>query len=462
MIRADRPDAQAGADVANRFSPGYYGLQQFATGRGSAPNRSGPMKENDPLQLYCGSNKFIVLVLLAVGVSGSRAAEWPQFRGPDRNGTSPETGLLTQWPAEGLTHVWVAEGLGEGYASAVIAGDKIFTTGMLGDDKQGHLHSFDLAGKKLWSTPYGPEWEKTYPGSRYTPTIDGGRAYLISGHGLVCAFDTGSGALVWQRDVAKDFGGAAPAMGFAESLLIDGERLIVTPGGPDASVVALSKANGETLWTSKGLSDQSAYCSPILIERGGTRLIVTLVTTTLAGLDPETGAVIWRIPFDENEELQNHAVAPVYSDGLLYATSGHRKGGVMYELSADGKSITQRWADETLNNHHGGVIFQDGHLYGSTMNGRWVCLSAADGAVKWEERGVGKGSVTVAEGLSYCYSEKGTLGLVRMTPEAHQLQSEFEVELGEGVHWAHPSIAAGRLYIRHGDVLIAYGIEAAE
>jgi outer membrane protein assembly factor BamB len=357
-----------------------------------------------------------------------------------------------------LQPIWVAEGLGEGYSSAVIAGGKIYLTGMLGDDKQGHLHAFDLHGKKLWSTPYGSEWEKTYPGTRYTPTINEGKAYLISSHGVVCSFDAETGTLLWQRDVAKDFGGTAPAMGFAESLLVDGERLIVTPGGPDASVVALNKASGETLWTSRGLSDQSAYCSPILIERGDTRLIVTLVAATLAGLDPQCGAVVWRTPFDETEELQNHAVAPVYADGLLYATSGHRKGGILFELSADGKSIAQRWTDELLNNHHGGLIFQDGYLYGSTMNGRWVCLAAADGAVKWEERGVGKGAITVADGLAYCYSEKGALGLARMAPDGFQLLSEFDVELGEGVHWAHPSIADGRLYIRHGNVLIAFDV----
>jgi len=415
--------------------------------------------EDYPLQWFPGSRLLNATLLVAVAVPLVHAADWPQFRGPDRNGQSPETGLLASWPEAGLSPLWTADGLGEGYSSAVITGGRIYVTGMLGEDKQGHLHAFDLNGKRLWSTPYGAEWEKTYPGTRYTPTIDGGRGYLISSHGVVCCFDAETGAIVWQRDVAKDYGGEAPAMGFAESLLVDGERLIVTPGGPDASVVALDKASGETIWTSKGLSDQSAYCSPILIERGGTRLIVTLTTATLAGLDPETGAIVWRTPFDENEELQNHAVAPVYADGLLYATSGHRKGGVMYELSEDGKAITQRWADETLNNHHGGVIFLEGHLYGATMKGRWVCLSAADGAVKWEERGVGKGSVTYADGHFYCYGEKGTLGLVKATPGSHQLAGEFKIALGDGVHWAHPSIADGRLYIRHGDVLLAFDIK---
>jgi len=370
-----------------------------------------------------------------------------------------ETGLLNAWPEAGLQPLWTAEGLGEGYSSPIISGGMVYVTGMLGEDKMGHLHAFDLDGNRKWSTPYAPEWEETYPGTRYAPTIDQNRAYLISAHGVVCCFDATSGDLLWQRDVAKDFGGEAPAMGFAESLLIDGERLIVTPGGPDASVVALNKTDGATRWTTKGLSDQSAYCSPILVERGGTRLIITLVTETLAGLDPETGTMVWRTPFDETEELQNHAVAPVYADGLLYATSGHREGGVMYELSEDGRAITERWKDETLSNHHGGVIYRDGYLYGSNMKGRWVCLAAADGAVRWLERGVGKGSVTYADGHFYCYSEKGALGLVPVSPDSYTQSGEFKVELGEGVHWAHPSIADGRLYIRHGDVLIAYDVK---
>lgn len=409
---------------------------------------------------YSGSRGLtggLVLILLMCAAR-LHAADWPQFRGPLRNGQSPETGLLQQWPDTGPTPLWTLTGMGEGFSSAVVADGKVYVTGMLGDDKQGYLHAADLAGNRLWSTPYGPEWEKTYPGTRYSPTIEGGNAYLLSSHGVVCCFDAASGALRWQRDVAKDFGGEAPAMGFAESLLVDGERLIVTPGGPDASVVALNKANGETIWTSKGLSDQSAYCSPILIERGGARLVVTLVAATLVGLDAETGALVWRMPFDETEELQNHAVAPVYADGMLYATSGHRKGGVMYALSNDGQSITQQWTDETLNNHHGGLIFRKGYLYGSTMSGRWVCLDASDATVKWEERGVGKGSVTWANDQFYCYSEKGVLGLVNAGPDSLAVVSKCAVEQGEGVHWAHPSIAEGQLFVRHGDVLLAFDI----
>ncbi|MBX3177532.1 MAG: PQQ-binding-like beta-propeller repeat protein [Candidatus Hydrogenedentes bacterium] len=400
---------------------------------------------------------IIPLALLAASCPAS-ASDWPQFRGPDRNGQSPETGLLTHWPESGPPLLWTAEGLGAGFSSAVVSGDTVYVTGMREDGAEGLLHAFDLDGNRRWSTPYGPEWDQAHPGSRYPPTFAGGRAYLLSGRGVVTAIDAATGEIIWQRDIAADFGGEAPAMGFAESLLIDRDHVIVTPGGPDASVVALNRENGETRWTSAGLSDQSAYCSPILIERGGARMIVTLVAATLAALDPETGALIWRVPFDENEELQNHAVAPVYENGLLYATSGHRKGGVLYELAPDGQSITERWRDEILNNHHGGVIFREGYLYGATLNGRWVCLAAEDGALQYEARGVGKGSITYADGHFYCYSEKGALGLVPAIPGEHAVTSEFRVNAGRGPHWAHPTIAGGRLYLRHGDVLRCYDL----
>ena len=184
---------------------------------GVPSGQPGSNKEDDPLPLLFGSRSFFAGLMLSVAaaVTTAHAADWPQFRGPDRNGQSPETGLLAQWPAEGLTPAWIAEGLGEGFSSAVIAGGKIYITGMIGDDKQGHLHAFDLDGKRLWSTPYGKEWDKTYPGTRYTPTIESGKAWLLSSHGVVCCFDAESGALLWQRDVAKDFGGTAPAAPFS-------------------------------------------------------------------------------------------------------------------------------------------------------------------------------------------------------------------------------------------------------
>jgi outer membrane protein assembly factor BamB len=283
---------------------------------------------------------------------------------------------------------------------------------------------------------------------------------MLSGHGILVCADATSGESVWQRDIAKEFGGTAPICGFAESLLIDGNNAICTPGGKDSAVVALNKLTGETVWTTVGFSEQSAYCSPILVERGGLRLVVTLTAQSLVGIDANNGKMVWRQPFDENEIAQNHSVTPVYADGLLYATSGHRKGGLMYALSMDGRSIELKWDDAALNTLHGGLVFVDGYVYGSNTTHRWVCLRASDGNVMYRETGLGMGSIVYAEGNFYCYGEKGTLGLVRAKPDSFAIVSSFKIAAGEGQHWAHPVISDGHLYVRHGDTLSAFDIRA--
>ncbi len=386
------------------------------------------------------------------------AADWPQFRGLHRNGYAKESQLLDQWPDEGPTLAWTATGMGAGFSSAAIVNGTIYVTGMVGDDGEGFLTALDTSGALLWKTPYGKEWDGTYPGARYTPTVNRDVVYFMTGYGVVCSIKTKSGGIRWKRDVAGDFGGTTPIMGFAESLLVDGDQVFCTPGGQNASIVALDTKTGTTKWTSTGHSDQAAYCSPILVERGGTRLLITLTNATLIALNPETGTLIWRVPFDETEKDQHHSITPVYHEGQLYVTSGHRKGGVLYALSADGKSIKQRWTDTTLSPTHGGVIHVNGHLYGSTTRGRWACLSLADGAIRWEERGVGKGSLIYGDGHLYCYGEKGKLALVEASSAAYIQKGLFKIDHGEGQHWAHPSIANEMLYIRHGDTLLAYRI----
>jgi outer membrane protein assembly factor BamB len=390
------------------------------------------------------------------------ASDWPQFRGLQRNGHTEESQLLDHWPDQGPPLAWTATGMGAGFSSAAIADGTIYVTGMAGDDGEGVLTALDTSGTLRWKAPYGKEWDGTYPGARYTPTVDSDTVYFMTGHGVVCSIETKSGGIRWRRDVGGDFGGTTPIMGFAESLLVDGDQVFCTPGGKDASIVALDTKTGATRWTSVGLSDQAAYCSPILVERGDTRLLITLTNATLIALDPETGAITWRVPFDETEKDQNHAITPVYHDGQLYVTSGHRKGGVLFVLSADGKSIEQRWTDTTLSPTHGGVVHVNDHLYGSTARGRWACLSLADGAIRWEERGVGKGSLIYGDGHLYCYGEKGKLALAEASSEAYTPKGLFKIEEGEGPHWAHPSIARGRLYIRHGDTLLAYRVAATE
>lgn len=401
---------------------------------------------------------LIICLALLTMVSAARAADWPQFRGPDRDGTSPETGLLKQWPAEGPKEIWSYDGLGEGYSSAAVADGIVYTCGMI--DKEGHLFAFDLNGNLKYKVKYGPEWTKSgnYPGTRTTPTIDGDRLYLMSGQGRIACYNAKTGEPVWHVDTFDEFGGRNIRWGISESVLIDGDKAICTPGGRDATVVALNKMTGETLWTSKGLSEMSAYCSPMVVERGPNRLILTMVEKSIAGLDAATGKVYWTVPHKVSYDIQ--AVSPLYKDGVMFVTNGYRKGSHGFALSPDGAGIEKKWSEKSLDVHHGGVVLVDGDIHGASTRGQWICLELATGKVKFSEKLVGKGSVIYVDGMLYGYGEKGQAGLIEITPAGYKLVSSFRVTKGGGPHWAHPAISDGRLYLRHGQVLMAYDIKA--
>ena len=388
------------------------------------------------------------------------AADWPQFRGPERDGKSMETGLMDVWPAEGLTPLWVAGGLGTGFSGPAVVEGAIYVTGMVGEEKEGILFAFDLSGTAIWKQPYGPEWTGQFPGTRATPTVDGDRIYLLSGSGRLLCFDRADGAILWSVDLVEKFGGIVQPCGFAESVVVDGNRVLCTPGGTNACLAALDTSTGETVWTTTGFSQQSGYCSPIMVERGGNRLLVTITEKSVVGLAPETGEIAWRHPMDETATQQNHSISPVYEDGMLYVTSGHGTGGRMLRLSPDGMSVKEAWVDEVLNTSHGGVLAVGGHVYGGSSHGEWVCLELKSGQVPYESKEMATGSLTYADGMFYCYGTDGTLALVPAVPEKFEPVSRFKVAEGDGEHWAHPVIANGRLYIRHGDALIAYDIAA--
>ena len=403
--------------------------------------------------------------LLAVGlillVCGSSVAwDWPQWHGQNRDAKSDETGLLKKWPAGGPKEVWSVSGIGAGYSQAVITGGRIYITGV--SDKQGTVSAFDLDGKLLWRKPYGPDggpWDRRFPGARTTPTVHDGRLYVLSSNERISCFDL-DGKALWQVDLRQRFGARLQRWGNAESVLIDGENVICTPGGNKAMLAALSRKTGETVWTTAGLPGLSSYCSPALIERGRTRLIVTMTSAHIIGVEAGSGRLLWKRAY--RNKYGNHPVTPTYNDGLLYLTSGYNLGGVMLELSADGRSFTERWAEKRPDPTHGGVIHLDGHIYGSAQSrsGRWFCVELKTGAVKWGQPIVKNGCAVYADGLFYCYGERGNLALVEMSPKAPRVVSRFRITKGRGKHWAHPSISNGRLYVRHGDVLMAYDIKA--
>ncbi|MDJ0841523.1 MAG: PQQ-binding-like beta-propeller repeat protein [Acidobacteriota bacterium] len=392
------------------------------------------------------------------------AADSPQFRGPQRNGIFPETGLLKKWPDAGPRKDWTASGLGKGYSSVSVVDGKVYTTGIIG--KTGYLFALSATdGKQIYKVAYGAEHDGSgYEGARSTPTIVDGKAYLISGLGVVSCFEAETGKKLWTVDTLKRFGGNVspgrliPRWAITESLLVDGNKLICTPGAPNATVVALDKDSGDTIWTSKGLSDLSGYCSPRILENGNIRQLVTMTARQLVGIDLDSGKVLWKTVYKGSYEI--HANSPVFNGNDIYVTDGYGQGGAMFRLSEDGKKISKLWTEKLLDVHHGGCIVLDGKIYGADSRGVWMSLDAETGKVIAKGRGVGKGSIIYADGLIYGYGERGRVGII--DPKAGELEpiSTFSVNEGSGQHWAHPVISRGFLYIRRGDAMMRYDIRA--
>lgn len=399
------------------------------------------------------------LVLSGFGVT--TAAAWPQFRGPTRDGKASQgLALLQSWPEDGPKQQWVSSDLGFGFASASVAEHGIYTTGMEGDT--GVLYALDHEGRLRWKTPYGRDWDRGYRGSRTTPTIQDGKLYIMTGYGLAACFDAANGAVIWTVDTVEQFGARNITWGLTESPLVLDGKVIVSPGGETAGVVALDAETGETRWVSADVRDRSGYCSPIVVQRGGQTLIAQLMAKTFVGIEAATGALRWRVDRQPAPSHGIQAVSPVYADGLFYVTSGYGgERGQMYRLSEDGKQITPGWRDAELDCQHGGVVLHNGYLYGAAdRNNRnqWICMELSSGRVAATLGGVGKGSVIYADGRLYTYGERGMMGLVIPDPDDFRMVSAFQVQEGDGPHWAHPSIADGRLYLRHGGSLMAYDI----
>ena len=414
------------------------------------------MKTERKITKYLLAASFFIFIVCTI----TEAADWSNWGGPSRDSKSEETGLLKEWSEGGPKLLWSTDGLGTGYSTVSIADGSIYTTGIV--DKKGVLFALDMAGKLKWKQSYGADWTGSYSGARCTPTVEKGNVYVISGVGAVSCFDVKTGDRKWALDDFNGFDSKLPYWGMAESPLIYENKLFFTPGGKKTTIIALDKETGKIIWASKSIDEISAYCSPMLVKRGGKNIIVTMVENSLVGLDAESGEILW----SEVCGLKGtNPITPVYFNGGIYVTSSNDAGGAMYELSEDGTKITRKWTDKVLDNHHGGVVEVDGYIYGSNWKGNpdgdWVCLDWNTGKVMYETKWIGKGSIAYADGMLYCYEEKeGTVGLVKATPGKFDVVSSFKVPMGTGEHWAHPIILDGILYIRHGDTLMAYDIKA--
>jgi outer membrane protein assembly factor BamB len=387
------------------------------------------------------------------------STDWPQWRGPERNGVSRETGLLREWPRSGPALTWSASQLGAGYGSVSVAGARVFVQGM--KNRQSVVTSLDRAtGKPVWSVALGSAQENDRgSGPRGTPSVDGDRVYVLTENGdLVCLL-VADGKVVWRRNIFKDFGGRNINWLVSESPLVDGNRIIVSPGGRNAGMAALDKMTGMTIWVSKELSDEAGYASSVVADVQGVRTIMTLTGNAGIGVRASDGKLMWRYGNVANNTA--NITTPVYSNGKVFFTSAYGTGGALLGLKANGQDVTAQeiYFTRNMQNHHGGVVLVDGYLYGFN-NSILTCLEFDTGKVMWRDRSVGKGTVTYADGRLYVLSEDNVVGLVDASPKGYRETGRFTIADQGWPSWAHLAISGGQLLVRNQNVLASYDVRA--
>ncbi len=411
-----------------------------------------------------GRNRFwmgLFGVLLVVGQClKAWSDDWPQFRGPARDGRSAETGLLHQWPAEGPPLLWEIKDAGLGFSCGAIVADRLITMGMR-DGAEYVLCYSNQDGKLLWSVKNGPEYKNSFgDGPRATPTIDGNRVYALGANGDLCCLNLSDGKQIWRMNILNEFDGNNITWGISESPLIDGELVLVTPGGKKATVAALNKMTGQVAWTSKDPNNDvepAGYASIISYHVGQQRQMATLTSRGAYAFDPKDGKFLWR--YDQVANGTANITTPVAHDGYVFFTTDYGTGCALIRVGPDGIG-KEVYFNKNMKNHHGGVVLDKGHLYGFD-SGILVCLDFLTGEVKWKNRSVGKGSLTYADGDFYVLSENGIMGLVRANPEKYEEINRFKLtDRSSRPTWTYPVIAQGRLYLRDQDKIRCYNIQA--
>jgi len=389
------------------------------------------------------------------------APSWPQWRGPNRDDSSTETGLLKDWPAEGPKRLWLNEDAGLGYSGFAIADGVLYTLGLFGDEEK--LLALDAAtGKKVWATKTGGRLRNNWgDGPRSTPTFAGGLVFALGGNGdLVCA-EAKTGKKKWDKSLTKDLGGVIQNWGYTESPLVDGEHVIVTPGGPKGTVAALKIQNGAVAWQTKDLTEPAQYASAIAIEDGGRRQYVQLVMNSFFGVSAKDGKLLWKVDYPGRTAV---IPTPIHKNGHVYVTAGYGVGCKMVKLG--GSTPEPVYENKTMVNHHGGVILVGDHLYGYSEGGGWTCQDFKTGEEKWSERGkLRKGCIAYADGMLYCVGEDGgDVVLIEASPEGWKEHGRFKLaaqssqRAAQGRIWTHPVICGGRLYLRDQEFISCYDV----
>ena len=406
--------------------------------------------------------QLITILLLFTFAANAQLVQW---RGPNRDGKFPETGLMKEWPENGPERILEVEGIGKGYSSPILVGNMIYTTGMI--DTLDYLSAIDMEGNIKWQVPYGRSWNKSFPDTRSTPVVEDNRIYVQSGTGEVSCINRENGEAIWTVDVDDEFEGEYHIWGNSETPLVVDNMVICSPGGKQTSVVALDKMTGETVWQTESLGGPRAYASSTIYEYKNFRYILAVIGTDVMAIKPENGEIAWSYRYWDSEKWDQNGLiwtnTPVYKEDEIFITMGYDYPAVMLKMDSTGTSVAEKFVDHTFDNHHHGVILHDGFLYGSNWfnnkQGRWVCMNWDTGEIKYVEPWNTKGALVMADGMLYAYNERGNVGLIEPDSEEFNVVSEFRITDGAGPHWAHPFISDGKLLIRHGDVLMVFDIK---
>ncbi|MDR0558845.1 MAG: PQQ-binding-like beta-propeller repeat protein [Prevotellaceae bacterium] len=416
------------------------------------------------------SFRFVCLILASVSCAMATAQPFCGWRGENRDGIYNEKNLLKSWSPDGPALLWETADAGKGYSSPVIAGDRLYITGLNEDEDREMFSAYTLDGKRLYTVEFGLPWNGSYTHSRTTPTIVDGKAYVISGTGEIVCIAVADGKILWKIDGGKQFDKKQGTWGTSESPLVFDNKIIYSPGGDATAVVALNASTGELIWKSGSLNAISSYVSPLLISYKGKRQIIGMTDYHVYGINPETGEIQWQFDDWANKDVRKNgdrkicANTPLYKDGKIYVSNGYDQGSFLLELGDDLSSVKLVWRNEDLDTHIGGFVLVNGTIYGSSWTnnnqGDWVAVDWNTGETKYKTawEGKSKGAIISAENMLYCYDERrGTVALVNAT-DRFDVVSEFRIVKGDGPHWAHPVIKSGVLYIRHGGALMAYKI----
>jgi outer membrane protein assembly factor BamB len=398
-------------------------------------------------------------LLLGLSQAATPAVEWNQWRGPKRDGLSPDTGLLKQWPAGGQALAWKATGVGLGYSSVSFEGSRIFTMGQV--DGRTCLLALNLAdGKILWKADVGGPGGTRGEGPRSTPATDGKLVVGLGQHGDLLCVNAADGKELWRKSFSKDFGGRMMSgWGFSESPLLDGDLVVCTPGGSKGTIAALKKSTGETVWQCAEVTDRAGYASVVPVEIGGVRQYLFFTDSNVGGIGAKDGKLLWR-----SERAGKTAIVdtPIYHDGIVFVSSAYGIGCHAFRVTASGGAFKSEpaYSGTQFSSHHGGAILVGEHVYG-LGDGALKCVELKTGKVVWQDRSVGKGSIAYADGLLVCRGEKGSVALADASPAGYKEKGRFEQpDRSKEFAWAHPIVFGGKLYIRDQDVLLCYDVKA--